>query len=71
MTIGMAFPLCGLLMSKLIDILSRPNNDYFHEKSNLFCLYYLIIAIVMLIANVVQKYCFTVSGESLTMRLRT
>jgi len=50
---GLAQPIVGLLMSEMINILSQPNNEDFRNKADLFCLGFLIIAIVQFFVMVI------------------
>ncbi|XP_030842345.1 ATP-binding cassette, sub-family B (MDR/TAP), member 4 isoform X3 [Strongylocentrotus purpuratus] len=67
--LGVAMPAFAILFSEVIAIFSLPA-DELREESVFWALMFLALGGAFFVSNSVTGYCFSISGEELTLRLR-
>ncbi|EDK31811.1 multidrug resistance protein-like transporter family ABC domain protein (macronuclear) [Tetrahymena thermophila SB210] len=67
---GAAQPVSGLLLGEYFDVLFGPSKSDFRERADMLTIYFVILAVVCLIGNLLQVIIFSRVGESLTLRMR-
>ncbi|XP_015524858.1 ATP-dependent translocase ABCB1 [Neodiprion lecontei] len=68
--VGCSTPLFAILFGDLIGILSYPDVDQVRSETNMYCLYFVLIGILVGSATFIQIFVFGIAGERLTMRMR-
>ncbi|CAG8600245.1 9961_t:CDS:10, partial [Acaulospora colombiana] len=69
---GAITPLFSFLFSSLLDVFSKTDRPHeLRHDADFWALMFVVLAIVSFIANFLQVFFFTLSGERLTKRLRT
>ncbi|CAB3362047.1 Hypothetical predicted protein [Cloeon dipterum] len=69
--VGFSMPLFSVIFGDILGTLSNPDTEVVRSESNTFCLYFLILGIIIGISSFIQLYTFGVAGERLTLRLRS
>ncbi|XP_059476187.1 ATP-dependent translocase ABCB1 [Neocloeon triangulifer] len=69
--VGFSMPLFSVIFGDILGTLSNPVDQEVRDEANMFCLYFLILGIIIGISSFVQIYTFGVAGERLTLRLRS
>ncbi|XP_046390850.1 ATP-dependent translocase ABCB1-like [Ischnura elegans] len=65
---GCSMPVFSIIFGDILGVLAEPNP---RDEANLYCIYFVIVGIIVGIATLAQMYSFGVAGEKLTMRLRS
>ncbi|XP_071520197.1 ATP-dependent translocase ABCB1-like [Panulirus ornatus] len=67
---GTSIPLFAILFGEVLGTLSIAEEGKAREEANFYALMFLLIGIITALAMFMQVYMFSLSGESLTLRLR-
>lgn len=67
---GMLYPIFAIIFSKIIQSFSKPPDELKHD-ARFWSLMFLVIAVTILTAHLVQGSSFGFSGENLTLRIRS
>lgn len=68
--VGCSTPLFAILFGDLLGILSIKDADKIRSETNIYCLYFVLVGVLVGSATFVQLFVFGVAGERLTKRLR-
>lgn len=68
---GAALPVYSIFFGSILGVLADKNDDYVHSKTNEYCMYLLILGIVVGFASFIQMHTFNIAGEKLTKRVRS
>ncbi|XP_051126752.1 ABC transporter B family member 15-like [Andrographis paniculata] len=67
---GAVQPLYSFAMGSMISVYFLPNHDEIKEKTRIYALCFLALAVASILINVGQHYYFAAMGEHLTRRIR-
>lgn len=67
---GALMPMAGLLLAKMIGVLSNPFDPDFRKNSDFYSLMLLILAVVCLIIHTLKKYFATYVAFALSTNIR-
>lgn len=68
---GSAMPIYAVIYGSVLGVISDPDDQYVRTEGNKFSLYFLLIGIGCGVAAFIQTYLLCISGEKLTLRIRS
>ncbi|XP_039593521.1 ATP-dependent translocase ABCB1-like isoform X2 [Polypterus senegalus] len=68
---GAVYPCFGIIFAKIIGVFAETDPVVKSQKTILFSLLFLLLGAILLVAMSLQGYTFGVSGETLTLKLRS
>ncbi|KAF9623240.1 hypothetical protein IFM89_000729 [Coptis chinensis] len=70
MLFGAVQPIYAFMMGSMISVYFLTDHDEIRSKTRIYALFFLCLAVVSLLINIIQHYNFAVMGECLTKRIR-
>ncbi|KAF4531677.1 hypothetical protein B566_EDAN011836 [Ephemera danica] len=68
--VGFSMPLFAVIFGNILGVLSECDEEVVRDKTNMFCLYFVIVGVIIGFSTFIQMYTFGIAGERLTLRLR-
>jgi ABC-type multidrug transport system fused ATPase/permease subunit len=65
-----AFPLFGLVFTKMLFVIMQPDKDNFYDQLNLNTLYFFGVCLLMASSGAISKLVFTTGGENCSYNIR-
>ncbi|XP_071944971.1 ATP-dependent translocase ABCB1-like [Antedon mediterranea] len=69
--LGLTFPLFAIFFGEIINVFSEDSLEEMQDAARFWSLMFVVLGVVTGLGNFFQNWMFSISGENLTMRLRT